>query len=133
MVNHLDKIKDISRGQYNPKIIIRTIVGSREPYPGPQHCQDYTEAFKLMLKNVVVIKLDSAESIVPQYKKALERDISSLPGVGPKTLEALKNAGLNTAEDILNAGVESLSAISGIGAKKAEKLLEAARQLAEGH
>lgn len=61
-----------------------------------------------------------------------ERDISSLPGVGPKTLEALKNAGFNTAEDILNAGVESLSAISGIGTKKAEKLLEAARQLAEG-
>ncbi|HCY19762.1 MAG: transcription termination/antitermination protein NusA [Deltaproteobacteria bacterium GWC2_42_51] len=99
-----------------------------------------TEAKKMALEQAAIETTEKpAEAEVSEQETPAtsdvseERDISSLPGVGPKTLEALKNAGLNTAEDILNAGVESLSAISGIGAKKAEKLLEAARQLAEGH
>lgn len=55
-------------------------------------------------------------------------EIALLPGVGPKTQEALKNAGINTVADILNADIESLSAIEGIGPKKAQKLLEAAKK-----
>lgn len=55
-------------------------------------------------------------------------DIALLPGVGPKTQEALKDAGINTVADILNANIESLSAIEGIGPKKAQKLLEAAKK-----
>ena len=55
-------------------------------------------------------------------------DIALLHGVGPKTQEALKNAGINTVADILSADIESLSAIEGIGPKKAQKLLEAAKK-----
>ena len=62
-------------------------------------------------------------------KETDEEGISSLPGVGPKTRDALKNAGLNTLSDIINAGEEKLSTIEGIGLKKAEKILEAAKQL----
>src|SRR3990170_1208380 len=62
-------------------------------------------------------------------KQTDEEGISSLPGVGPKTRDALKNAGLNALSDIINAGVEKLSTIEGIGVKKAEKILEAAKQL----
>lgn len=43
IVNHLDKINNMSLGQYTTPVIIRAIVGADEPlYPGPQHCQDYT-------------------------------------------------------------------------------------------
>lgn len=79
LVNHLDKAKELSKGQFNPKVIIRTLLGSKDPlYPGPQHCQDHTSAYKLMLTNVDVIKLDRIKNIVQTYKDALENDKSSL-------------------------------------------------------
>ena len=79
LVNHLDKIWEMSDGQYSPKVIIRTAVGSIKPlYPGPQHCQDHTIAFRLLLENINVIKLEYAEDIVPAYVKALQDRKSSL-------------------------------------------------------
>jgi len=74
LVNHLDKIQDMS--DFNPRVIIRTAIGAKEPlYPGLQHCSDYTEAFKSLLKNVEVIKLDN---IVENYLEALHSDSSCL-------------------------------------------------------
>ena len=74
LVNHLDKIEKMSAGRYKPKVIIRTVVGSTKPlYPGEQHCSDYTDAYKCMLKNVEVVKLTKSKDIVPAYKHALER------------------------------------------------------------
>lgn len=79
LVNHLDKIEEISRGQFRPKVIIRTIIGSRYPlYPGLQHCSDYTNAFKGILKNVKVMKLAKTKDIIPAYKKALDSRKSTL-------------------------------------------------------
>ncbi len=73
LVNHLDKIEEISCGQFKPKVVIRTMVGSISPmHPGAQHCQDHTEALKLMLTNIDVVKLTQAGEIVPAYLKALE-------------------------------------------------------------
>ena len=41
MVNHLDKIRLMSRGEMRPKVIIRTSIGSKKPLDGgPQHTQD---------------------------------------------------------------------------------------------
>lgn len=74
LVNHLDKIEEMSCGQFKPKVIIRTAIGSTKPlYPGLQHCSDYTEGLKHMLKNVEVIKLTRSKEIFPAYKHALER------------------------------------------------------------
>lgn len=79
LVNHLDKIKEMSHGEYSPKVIIRTAIGSVEPlYPGPQHCQDYTPAFQRLLKNTRVIKLESAKQIVQAYDCALLSPWSTL-------------------------------------------------------
>jgi len=78
LVNHLDKMKELSQGQFDPKVIIRTVVGSRDPYPGPQHCKDHTDAFRLMLTNVYIKKLTKLEEIVQEYKAALKRKQSSL-------------------------------------------------------
>ena len=58
--------------------------------------------------------------------------LDQIEGVGEKTAEILKTHGLNTVQDILKADVESLSALPGIGIKKAEKLIQAAQRYAEG-
>jgi pyruvate/2-oxoglutarate/acetoin dehydrogenase E1 component len=75
LVNHLDKLSVITDGAYKPKVIIRVAVGVRHPVdPQEQHVGDFTESFKLMLKNIEVVKLAKEEDILPAYKKAYERD-----------------------------------------------------------
>lgn len=72
LVNHADKMKVMSDGQFEPHIIIRTSVGSVKPlFPGPQHIGDYTDAVRLMCKEVQVIKLEKAEDVIPTYLNAL--------------------------------------------------------------
>jgi N utilization substance protein A len=71
----------------------------------------------------------------PQEKPSAPADprldpVDRLEGVGEKTADVLKENGLVTIQDILNSGVEQLSDLSGIGVKKAEKLLQAAQQYA---
>jgi len=79
LVNHLDKMEEITCGQYKPKVIIRAAVGKTKPlFPGLQHMQDHTEGIKAMLTNVDVVKLLKAEDIVPEYKKALGSDKSTM-------------------------------------------------------
>ncbi|MDP3881863.1 MAG: hypothetical protein Q8Q31_03215 [Nanoarchaeota archaeon] len=79
LVNHLDKIHELSQGRLNPKVIMRTVVGSTIPFsPGAQHCQDYTEQFRTMLHNVDVVKLSTPEMIVPAYARALASNRSTL-------------------------------------------------------
>jgi pyruvate/2-oxoglutarate/acetoin dehydrogenase E1 component len=79
LVNHLDKIVEISDGKFAPKVIVRTAVGSVIPlYPGAQHCSDYTAGLEKMLQNVEVVRLEESSQIVPAYKRALEIPGSSL-------------------------------------------------------
>lgn len=79
LVNHLDKMEEMSDGQFKPKVIIRTSIGSIKPlFPGVQHNQDHTEALKLMCKNINIVKLTDKNMIMEEYKKALESDKSSL-------------------------------------------------------
>jgi pyruvate/2-oxoglutarate/acetoin dehydrogenase E1 component len=79
LVNHLDKLPAISNGKVFPKMIIRTTVGSKIPlHPGHQHCNDYTEAFKLLLSTINVVKLEEPEQIFEEYKKAYNCNSSTL-------------------------------------------------------
>lgn len=64
-----------------------------------------------------------------EKKEAALIDIDELPGVGEKTLSALKGGGIKTIEDILKAGIEGLTEIKGIGEKKAAKLIEEAKKI----
>ncbi len=74
LVNHLDKINEMSLGKLKAKVIIRTSIGAKKPLDGgPQHTQDHTSALKKMLKSVEVIKLNKTEQIFKAYKKALNR------------------------------------------------------------
>lgn len=101
LVNHLDKMHEMSESQFKPVVIIRTAVGSTQPlFPGPQHCQDHTEALRLMCKHVNIVKLEKAEQIFPEYKKALESDkptiLVEIPDLYNKDLEDnLKEARTN--------------------------------------
>ena len=67
IINHLDKIKKIS--QFNPKVIIRAIIGTDKPFnPGIQHLQDFTKLFSIV--SFPVIKLFSVEDIIKFYSFA---------------------------------------------------------------
>jgi len=72
VVSHLDKISLIS--DYKTKAIIRTGIGSIRPmHPQHQHVGDFTDAYRLMLSNVEIIRLDEPEQVFPAYEKALNR------------------------------------------------------------
>src|ERR1700733_7885266 len=74
IINHVDKISEMSQGGYKPKLIIRTGIGAPGPLnPGWQHLGDFTAALRLMLVNTEVIRLDETEQIMPAYEKALTR------------------------------------------------------------
>lgn len=75
MVNHLDKLKEITNLQNPPKVIIRTAVGSVKPlHPGPQHTGDFSDAFGLMCKNLNIVNLSNADMIYGEYLHAFTRD-----------------------------------------------------------
>jgi pyruvate/2-oxoglutarate/acetoin dehydrogenase E1 component len=75
IVNHLDKISQMSKPAYIPKVIIRTSIGSEIPlHPQHQHVGDFSEAFKLMCKNVSIVRLDESNQIFPEYIKAYTRE-----------------------------------------------------------
>jgi pyruvate/2-oxoglutarate/acetoin dehydrogenase E1 component len=74
IVNHLDKICMMADEPYKPKVIIRTAIGSERPlHPQHQHVGDYTDAFRLMCKNIEVIRLDEPDQIFPSYEHAYKR------------------------------------------------------------
>lgn len=74
LVNHLDKLVLMTDGQYKPKVIIRVASGTKYPInPQEQHLGDFTEPFRLMLKNINVVKLNDENNIINEYKKAYER------------------------------------------------------------
>ena len=74
IVNHLDKLKELTQSDNPGKVIIRTAIGSINPlHPGPQHTGDFTDAFKLMCTNLNVVRLDTSDMIFPEYKRAYDR------------------------------------------------------------
>ena len=75
LVNHIDKIEAMSGRGYQPKLIIRTGIGSERPlHPQYQHVGDFTEAIQQMCATVEVIRLEEPEDIFRAYEKALLRD-----------------------------------------------------------
>ena len=74
LINHLDRFPIFSHGEYTPKVIIRTGIGSERPlHPQAQHVGDFTDAFRLMVKNIEIIRLEEAEHVFPAYHKAYRR------------------------------------------------------------
>ena len=79
LVNHLDKFQVMTESNWKPKVILRTSIGSTNPLNGGvQHTQNYIEPFRQILKEVNVVMLDEPEHIFTEFKKAYERDGSTL-------------------------------------------------------
>tara|TARA_R100000005_G_C4966065_1_gene180842 strand:+ start:88 stop:624 length:537 start_codon:yes stop_codon:yes gene_type:complete len=77
LVNHLDKMRDMSKGEMTPRVIIRVAVGTKTPIDaGPQHTQNHTEAFRKMLTEVNVVEILEPEDVFPAFKEAYERSDS---------------------------------------------------------
>lgn len=79
IVNHLNAIATLSRGEFNPAVILRITVGNREKplFTGPVHTQDFSHALGSMATNIWVGKLkisgpEAAESVSTQYRGAAE-------------------------------------------------------------
>lgn len=70
------------------------------------------------------------ERVVPDLDAIASRGmdrVNYIPGVGEKTAQLLNAAGYMMVSDICQATAEQLSQIEGIGQKKAEKLIDAAK------
>jgi pyruvate/2-oxoglutarate/acetoin dehydrogenase E1 component len=79
LVNHMDKMKEMSRGMLVPKVIIRVAVGARKPLDGgSQHTQDFTQSIKKMLTDVKVVELIEPKEILKTFKDAYNRNGSTV-------------------------------------------------------
>jgi pyruvate/2-oxoglutarate/acetoin dehydrogenase E1 component len=68
LINHLDKLPLFG---WNPKVIIRTTVGALKPLnAGPQHTQDHTFAFQMMLKTIPVYRVTNDDQVRRAYARA---------------------------------------------------------------
>ena len=79
LVNHLDKINDISNGEFNPKVIIRCIVGNvtNPLYTGATHTQDYTSALREMT-DIPVYSVLNKDFAKTAYELAMTRNKSCI-------------------------------------------------------
>ena len=79
LVNHMDKMKDMSKGMLVPKVIVRVAVGARKPLNGgSQHTQDFTESIKHMLTDTVLVELTEPEQVSSTFEDAYNRDGSTV-------------------------------------------------------
>jgi pyruvate dehydrogenase E1 component beta subunit len=76
LVNHLDKLPLFG---WRPKLILRTTVGQKSPLnAGPQHTQNHTEAFRMMLSSVSICEVRTAHEARQAYERAFHRKVPSL-------------------------------------------------------
>jgi pyruvate/2-oxoglutarate/acetoin dehydrogenase E1 component len=77
LVLHLDRFCEM--GDFRPKVIVRVRVGPQAPLnAGPQHTGNYTRAFAMMLRNVKVVEVNTAQDVERCYRAALARPQSTL-------------------------------------------------------
>jgi transketolase C-terminal domain/subunit len=79
IVNHLDKIAQLSRGRFTPAVIIRVTVGnSLKPlFTGITHTRDYARSFGSMVGFPVQVLFNAAD-IAPRYAAARKRQLAGV-------------------------------------------------------
>jgi N utilization substance protein A len=74
-------------------------------------------------------KIDvKSESKYTKYMREGYQSLLQITGVGEATADALYNAGFASAKEVAESNIEELTQVPGITPKKAEKILEAARE-----
>jgi pyruvate/2-oxoglutarate/acetoin dehydrogenase E1 component len=73
IVNHLDKIEQMSKGEFAPKVVIRIVIGSKKNplFTGITHTQDYTEVLQRLV-SFPVIKVTTPQEVIDTYDKVNE-------------------------------------------------------------
>ena len=74
IVNHLDSMKRCSRGEFEPTILLRIVVGnSKKPlFTGPTHTRDFSLALREMV-SFPVRTLDREDDVAAEYAHAYQR------------------------------------------------------------
>ena len=79
LVNHIDTMREMSKGELVPRVIVRVAVGAKKPVDGgSQHTQDFTESIKNRLNDTVVVELKEPEQIFQSFKDAYNRNGSTV-------------------------------------------------------
>ena len=79
LVNHIDKMKEMSKGMLVPKVIVRVAVGASKPIDGgAQHTQDFTESIKHMLTHTTLDELTAPSQVFTTFKEAYNRNGSTV-------------------------------------------------------
>jgi len=79
LVNHLDLIKELSRGKYNPKVIVFTTIGTNKPFSvGLQHNKDLIKGLRAMLRNIPVYDLKTVKDVKDMFNMSRESNMSSI-------------------------------------------------------
>jgi len=80
IVNHLDKLATISRGEFTPGVILRITVGNREKqlFTGATHTQDVTAALRTLV-TFPVLTLHHADAILSTYQLAAQATENGTP------------------------------------------------------
>lgn len=74
LVNHIDKVKEMGKGKFNQKIIIRTGIGSVRPLnPQSQHTGNFTKQISSICTNIDFIILKEPKDVLKGYQKAYYR------------------------------------------------------------
>lgn len=72
IINHLDKINELSDGQFTPRVIIRAILGHNKPFdPGIQHKSNFTSMLKENCK-MRVADCPDEETLILAYNEAIK-------------------------------------------------------------
>ena len=79
LVNHLDKIREISNGEFAPRVIIRCVVGNvtKPLYTGATHTQDFSSALREMVK-IPIYELINEKFARRAYEITSERGQSAI-------------------------------------------------------
>lgn len=73
LVNHVDKIGVMSEFKMNPRLIIRTSIGSKKPLDGGcQHTGNYANAIREMLTTVKVCEIATPKLAIELYQRAYD-------------------------------------------------------------
>tara|TARA_S200002703_G_scaffold159545_1_gene173396 strand:- start:3017 stop:3577 length:561 start_codon:yes stop_codon:yes gene_type:complete len=79
LVNHIDKMKKMSKNMLIPKVIVRVAVGARKPLDGgEQHTQDFTKSIEHMLTDTTLVELIEPKQIFNTFVDAYNRDGSTV-------------------------------------------------------
>ena len=79
LVNHIDKMKKMSKGMLVPKVIVRVAVGARKPLDGGEHhTQDFTKSIECMLTDTTLVELTESEQVFDTFGDAYNRNGSTV-------------------------------------------------------